>query len=59
MFHQIRQPIRPGNIGCTQAQQMQFHRAMGAHGASCGSGAAWCQVNFPVCPRHQPAQRKP
>jgi hypothetical protein len=59
MFHQIRQPIRPGNIGRTKAEQMQLHRAMRAHGAPRSSGAAWCQVNLPIRPRHQPAQPKP
>jgi hypothetical protein len=59
MFHQIRQAIRARDIGRTKAQQMQFHRAMRAHGAPCGSGAARGQVNFPIRPRHQPAQRKP
>jgi hypothetical protein len=59
MFHQIRQPIRARDIGRTKAQQMQLHRAMRAHGAPCGSGAAWCQVNFSIRPRHQPAQPKP
>jgi hypothetical protein len=55
MFHQIRQPIRPGNIGGAKTQQMQLHRAMRAYGAPCGSGAARGQVNFPIRPRHQPA----
>jgi hypothetical protein len=55
MFHQIRQPIRARDIRGTQTKQMQLHRAMGAHGAPCGSGAARCQVNFPIRPRHQPA----
>ena len=59
MFHQIRQAIRPGNIGGAKPKQMQFHRAMRTHRTACGRGAAWREVNFTFCPRHQPAQPKP
>ena len=59
MLDQIRQTIRARDIGRTKAQQMQLHRAMRAHGTPRGSGAARGQVNFPIRPRHQPAQRKP
>jgi hypothetical protein len=59
MLDQIRQTIRARDICRAKPKQMQLHRAMRAHGAPCGSGAARGQVNFPIRPRHQPAQRKP
>ena len=59
MLHQIRQPIRPGNIGGAKAEQVKFHRAMRAHGAPGGGSPARGQVNFAIRPRHQPAQPEP